>query len=106
MSPSSRQVARWMRRALQSAPTERTSRVTRAAITTPTIWPVMLLMKLTRSALAVSCIASVPDTPNTSAIAAMKCVGRGRYRPSTRNSGAQTSASMPKSCTVGMSTST
>ena len=66
----------------------------------------MLLMKLTRSELAVSCSASVPHTPKISAIAAMKCVGRGRYRPSSSKSGAQMSTSMPKSCTMGMSTST
>ena len=95
-----------MRRALQSAPTERISRVTCAATKTPANCPDIELRKLVRSTCAVSCITSVPITPNRKGSAAPKVEGRPTYAPTIRNIGAQTAISVHMSRTSGSSTST
>ena len=74
---SDRQVGSRVDTATQSALTERTSPVTCAAAIVPSTCARIELAKLTRSALAVSCMASAPATPKTMGIARLPGVVRG-----------------------------
>ena len=73
----------------------------------PSTWASVELKNDGRSTLTlVSCIDSVPATPNSMAMADGAVEARPQNSPSIRKVGAQISASMPKSCTSGSSTST
>jgi hypothetical protein len=95
-----------MRRADQSALTERTSAVTCAAAMVPSTCARIELVKLTMSALAVSCIASAPPTPKMIGIAMLPGVVRGMKQARKMKAGAHSSTTMPKSCISGIATST
>ncbi len=98
---SSRQPALSTWRAVQAAPTLRSTRVVRTAAARPRICASMPLAKDTTSALWVSTRARAPQMPNTKGRARPKVEGRATSTPSTRKVGAQASTSASKPCTAG-----